>query len=109
MTDSDSPPGMSVEGPRSDPPETPPDQEVGYPICGGERRQSEGVCTRPRSASSELHRSGSPLLYLWGSQEELGDLTWGLLRPCHQGSRDLSWAAPSDRTVMSGGHGSRAS
>ena len=45
MTDSDSPPGTSVEGPSSDPPEPPPDQEVGYPICGAQKSQGGDECT----------------------------------------------------------------
>ena len=51
MTDDEPSGGMSVEGPKSDPPdplEIPADPEVSYPICGSPRRQGDGApFTRP--------------------------------------------------------------
>ena len=61
MTDSELDNGGGHEGPKSDPPEPPSetptdlvrsseiptDLERSYPICGAEKRQGEGVCTRP--------------------------------------------------------------
>ena len=46
MTDETPPEGLSLEGPISDPP-APTQGEKNYPICGAERRQERGVCTRP--------------------------------------------------------------
>lgn len=55
MTDEKTPEGMALEGPLPPgsplpselPAALPSDPEKAYPICGGKRRQQEGVCTRP--------------------------------------------------------------
>ena len=47
MTDDAPLEGMSIEGPKSDAPGIPTDPEKNYPICGAQKRQGEGVCTRP--------------------------------------------------------------
>ena len=55
MTDEAPLEGLSVEGPKSDPPESLPDPEMSYPICGAQKRQSEGECTRPAGWGTDHH------------------------------------------------------
>ena len=73
MTDDEPSGGMSVEGPKSDPPdplEIPTDPEVSYPICGSPRRQGDGApCTRPAGLGTDhvgegrckLHGGSNPI------------------------------------------------
>ena len=82
-----------MEGPKSDPPEPLPDPgtavERSYPICGAQKSQGEGVCTRPAGWGTDhagegrckLHGGKNPIRsgrYSKIKRESLRELIAGL-------------------------------
>lgn len=69
MTDEAPLEGLSIEGPTSDPPGIPTAPEHSYPICGAQKSQGEGVCTRPAGWGTDhagegrckLHGGSNPI------------------------------------------------